>query len=37
MTRGARYAFLPFFFNEDGERLRQQNLRFVRGLDQQAG
>lgn len=26
VTRGQRYAFLPFFYNEDGEQVRQRNL-----------
>lgn len=29
VTRGRRYAFLPFFYDEEGERIRQENLRFV--------
>jgi predicted 2-oxoglutarate/Fe(II)-dependent dioxygenase YbiX len=27
VTRGTRYAFLPFFYNEDGARIRQANLK----------
>ena len=26
VTRGRRYAFLPFFFDEAGEEIRQKNL-----------
>ena len=26
VTRGRRYAFLPFFFDEAGEVIRQKNL-----------
>ncbi len=33
VTRGRRYAFLPFFYDEDGERVRQQNLRFLEAPD----
>ncbi|MFT8243728.1 2OG-Fe(II) oxygenase family protein [Roseomonas sp. BN140053] len=29
VTRGRRYAFLPFLYDEAGARLRDQNLRFV--------
>lgn len=29
VTSGRRYAFLPFLFDEDGERIRQQNLALV--------
>jgi len=29
VTRGRRYAFLPFFFDEAGEALRQANLKFL--------
>ena len=37
VTRGRRYAFLPFFYDDAGARLRQANLAFVdpslRGYD----
>jgi len=29
VTRGRRYAFLPFFYDEDGARLRERNLRYT--------
>jgi len=29
VTEGKRYAFLPFLYDEDGARLREQNLAFV--------
>jgi len=29
VTRGRRYAFLPFFFDEPAEAIRQQNLQFL--------
>ena len=29
VTRGRRFAFLPFLFDEPGEALRQENLKFV--------
>ena len=29
VTRGVRYAFLPFFFDEPAEAIRQQNLQFL--------
>jgi predicted 2-oxoglutarate/Fe(II)-dependent dioxygenase YbiX len=29
VTRGRRFAFLPFLFDEAGEALRQENLKFV--------
>jgi predicted 2-oxoglutarate/Fe(II)-dependent dioxygenase YbiX len=29
VTRGTRYAFLPFFFDEEGEALRQKNLHLL--------
>ena len=29
VTRGARYAFLPFFYDEAGEAIRQRNLHLV--------
>lgn len=31
VTRGRRYAFLPFLYDEDGARLREQNKQFVAG------
>jgi predicted 2-oxoglutarate/Fe(II)-dependent dioxygenase YbiX len=31
VTRGKRYAFLPFLYDEAGARLRQENLAFVGG------
>jgi predicted 2-oxoglutarate/Fe(II)-dependent dioxygenase YbiX len=33
VTRGRRYAFLPFLFDEAGEAIRRQNLKFVEGSD----
>lgn len=32
VTRGRRYAFLPFLFDEAGEEIRQQNLHLLRRL-----
>ncbi len=29
VTSGARYAFLPFLYDEDGARIREQNLKFI--------
>ncbi|HAF40514.1 MAG TPA: peroxiredoxin [Sphingobium sp.] len=29
VTRGRRYAFLPFFYDDAAARLREQNIRFV--------
>ena len=29
VTRGRRYMFLPFLYNEEGRRIRDQNLRYV--------
>ena len=29
VTRGKRYAFLPFLYDEDGAKLREANLRFL--------
>ncbi|PHQ61847.1 MAG: hypothetical protein COC10_11460 [Sphingobium sp.] len=29
VTRGRRYAFLPFFYDEDAARLRERNIGFV--------
>lgn len=29
VTRGRRYAFLPFFYDDDGARLREANMAFV--------
>jgi predicted 2-oxoglutarate/Fe(II)-dependent dioxygenase YbiX len=29
VTRGRRYAFLPFFYDEEGQRIRDQNLAFL--------
>ncbi|MCP1469838.1 hypothetical protein J3E64_001520 [Sphingobium sp. OAS761] len=29
VTRGRRYAFLPFFYDEDAARLRERNMPFV--------
>ncbi|WP_207762382.1 2OG-Fe(II) oxygenase [Niveispirillum lacus] len=29
VTRGVRYAFLPFLYDEEGERLRRANLAFL--------
>jgi predicted 2-oxoglutarate/Fe(II)-dependent dioxygenase YbiX len=30
VTRGRRYAFLPFVYDEEGARIREENARFVR-------
>jgi len=35
VTKGRRYAFLPFLYDESGARIREQNLRFV-GAEQPA-
>lgn len=29
VTRGERYAFLPFFYNEDAARIRVENEQFL--------
>jgi len=29
VTRGRRYAFLPFFYDEEGQRIRERNLAFL--------
>jgi predicted 2-oxoglutarate/Fe(II)-dependent dioxygenase YbiX/peroxiredoxin len=29
VTRGTRYAFLPFFYNEEGAKIRQANLHYL--------
>lgn len=29
VTRGRRYAFLPFFYDEDGQRIRERNIAFL--------
>lgn len=29
VTRGTRYAFLPFFYDEEGNRIREANAQFV--------
>ena len=29
VTRGKRYAFLPFLYDEEGAKLREANLAFV--------
>ena len=29
VTRGKRYAFLPFLYDEDGARIREENMKFV--------
>ncbi|HYE00854.1 MAG TPA: 2OG-Fe(II) oxygenase [Alphaproteobacteria bacterium] len=29
VTKGRRYAFLPFFYNEAGDRIRQANLQYL--------
>jgi predicted 2-oxoglutarate/Fe(II)-dependent dioxygenase YbiX len=31
VTRGRRYAFLPFLFDEEGARIREQNQAFLQG------
>ena len=35
VTRGERYAFLPFLYDEAGAKVREENLSFVK-LDQDA-
>ena len=35
VTRGRRYAFLPFFFDEAGEALRQKNLHTLQPAEDQ--
>ena len=32
VTRGTRYAFLPFLYDEAAAKLREQNLKFVEGV-----
>lgn len=29
VTRGRRYAFLPFFYDEEGQRIRERNIAFL--------
>jgi hypothetical protein len=29
VTRGARYAFLPFLYDEPAARIREENARFL--------
>jgi hypothetical protein len=29
VTKGRRYAFLPFLYDEAGERVRAENLQFL--------
>lgn len=36
VRRGKRYAFLPFFYDEDGARIRQANLQYLAGAEPQA-
>jgi hypothetical protein len=31
VTRGRRYAFLPFLYDEPAARLREENARFLAG------
>jgi hypothetical protein len=31
VTAGKRYAFLPFLYDDEAARVRQQNLAFVEG------
>lgn len=33
VTRGRRYAFLPFFYDEEGQRIREQNLAFLESAE----
>lgn len=35
VTRGRRYAFLPFFYDEDGQRIRETNLGSFEGVRQE--
>lgn len=37
VTRGRRYAFLPFFYDEEGQRVREANLAFLRSAAAAAG
>ena len=39
VTRGVRYAFLPFLYNEAAAKLREENLKFLSGeiVDHNAG
>jgi predicted 2-oxoglutarate/Fe(II)-dependent dioxygenase YbiX len=34
VTRGVRYAFLPFLFDEEGARIRQENMKYLDSADQ---
>jgi len=29
VTRGTRYAFLPFFYNDEAARIRRENEQFL--------
>jgi predicted 2-oxoglutarate/Fe(II)-dependent dioxygenase YbiX len=37
VTRGRRYAFLPFFYDEEGQRIREANLAFLESAPAEAG
>ena len=37
VTRGDRFAFLPFLYDEDGARVRQENFRFLVDPSSQSG
>jgi predicted 2-oxoglutarate/Fe(II)-dependent dioxygenase YbiX len=37
VTKGERFAFLPFLYDEAGAKLREQNLKYVDLPDQKAG
>jgi hypothetical protein len=34
VTRGRRYAFLPFLYDDAAARLREENARFLEGAKQ---
>lgn len=31
VTRGRRFAFLPFLYDDEGAKLREENTKFVEG------
>ncbi len=37
VTRGSRYAFLPFFYNEQGKRIREANAHALQPAEAMAG
>jgi peroxiredoxin len=37
VTRGTRYVFLPFIYDEAGEKIRQENLKYVVNGNEAAG